>query len=348
MNCNLPVRAGPVPVALNAMAGLRQVLLALAPGDPVSVARLAERFGMSPQQACDSIEGLRASGLPVLSPSPTSYHLPLPLQLLDARRIRALLPTATATQLGSLEVHFHLDSTSSELQRRGGDAPDLSFVLAEMQSAGRGRRGRQWLSPPGLNIHVSCLKRFDYRVGDLAGLSLVVGLSVLRALAALDIRAVGLKWPNDVQARSGPDAGGKLAGILVELESGHAGSSTAVIGVGLNLRLTAAMREQVTQATCDLASLNGGMPPERNLVAATLIAALAQGLQQFERAGFAPFHAEYAQHDLLCGRLLQITDALGACSGIGAGIDARGALRVCVADGSIRTMDSAEITVQQQ
>lgn len=348
MKCNLPLREELAPAVLDPTAGLRQVLIALAPGVPVSVARITEDSGMSRAMVLASLDALHVVGLPVWSTRAESYQLPWPLQLLDTTQIKALLPVATAARLGGLEVHFDLDSTSSELQRRGAGASDLSFVFAEMQSAGRGRRGGQWLSPPGLNILASCVKRFDCGVGDLAGLSLVVGLSVLRALEALGICTVGLKWPNDVHARSGPEAGGKLAGILIELGGGHAGACTAVVGVGMNLRLAATMRERVAQPASALASLTGGVPPERNLVAATLIAALVQGLQRFERDGFAPFQLEYAQHDLLCGRPLQITHGLDSFNGVGAGIDPRGALRVRLADGSVRTIDSAEITVRQQ
>ena len=348
MKCSLPVRDELAPPASNRPAGLRQVLLALAPGDPMSAARISARLGVPCVTVCGLLDVLRASGLPILSPDPAWYQLPWPVQVLDAKCITTSLPSALAAQLGALEVHFELDSTSAELQRRGGWTPDLSFILAETQSAGRGRRGRQWLSPPGLNVHLSCLKRYHGGAGALAGLPLVVGLSMVRALEALNIGAVGLKWPNDVLARLGPEAGGKLAGVLVELGSSPSGQCTAVIGVGLNLRLTAAMRKQVAQPTCDLATLNGGLPPERNRVAATLIAALVEGLQEFACSGFAPFRAEYARHDLLCGQQLQVTDALGTYTAVGAGVDERGALRVRLADGSVQALDSAEITVRRQ
>jgi len=347
MNCSAPAPDERVPPVSSQPAGLREILLALAPGRVVSAARLARVSGLSRTMVAARVEALRAAGLPVQSPRAGWYCLLWALQMLDAERIRAALPAAAAARLGSLEVCFELDSTSTELQRRGTAAPDLAFVLAESQSAGRGRRGRGWLSPPGLNIQASCRKRFAGGVGELAGLSLVVGLSVLRALEALGIGGVGLKWPNDLQARSGPDAGGKLAGILVELTGGRQGPSTAIVGVGLNLRLTAAMRERVAQPLADLAGLCGGMPPDRNWVAAGLVAALIDGLRQFEAAGFAAFHADYARHDLLAGQALRLSGGLGPFDGVGAGVDARGALRVRLADGSTRTLDSAEISVRR-
>jgi BirA family biotin operon repressor/biotin-[acetyl-CoA-carboxylase] ligase len=348
MNCSAPAPDEHAPPVSGQPLGLREVLLALAPGRTVSVAQLARATDLSRAMVNARVDALRAAGLPVQSPHAGCYRLPWALQVLDVERIRAALPAAAAARLGALEVCFELDSTSTELRRRGAAAPDLAFVLAESQSAGRGRRGRDWLSPPGLNIQASCRKRFAGRVGELAGLSLVVGLSVLRALEALGINSVGLKWPNDLQARSGPDVGGKLAGILVELAGGQHGPSTAIVGVGLNLRVTAAMRERVAQPLADLAGLCGGMPPDRNLVAAALVAALIDGLRQFEVAGFAAFHADYARYDLLVGQALRLTGGLGPFDGVGAGVDARGALQVRLADGSTRTLDSAEISVRRQ
>jgi BirA family biotin operon repressor/biotin-[acetyl-CoA-carboxylase] ligase len=251
------------------------------------------------------------------------------------------LPRAGASRPGALEVHWELDSTSSELQRRSDQAVDLSFVLAETQTAGRGRRGRSWLSPPGLNLYLSCLKRFERGFGALSGLSLAVGTMAVRAIESFGIEGAGLKWPNDVLATQG-----KLAGVLVELSGEYQGPCAAVIGVGLNLRLTEELREQAGQPACDLATLATELP-DRNLVAARLIAALVEGLREFERQGFAPFAADYARHDLLAGRQLKLSGAQGHFEGTGAGVDARGALQVRLADGELRSVDSADVTVRR-
>lgn len=319
----------------------QELLAALASGEAVSGAQLAERAGVTRAAIWKQIESLRARGVPVEARGAAGYRLPWPVQLLDASRIRAGLPRACASRLGALEVHWELDSTSSELQRRLEEAADLSMVLAETQTAGRGRRGRGWLSPPGLNLYLSCLKRFDRGFGALSGLSLAVGTMVLRAIESLGIEGAGLKWPNDVLA-----ADGKLAGVLVELSGEYQGPCAAVIGVGLNLRLTDALRAQAGQPACDLAALAGDLP-ERNLVAARLIAALVEGLREFERHGFAPFVEDYARHDLLAGRALRLSGAQGQFEGTGAGVDARGALQVRLADGGLRSVDSADVTVRR-
>ena len=178
-------------------------------------------------------------------------------------------------------------------------------------------------------------------------MSLAVGVIVLRALENLGIAGAGLKWPNDVLAVTDGQAGGKLGGILVELSGEYQGPCAAIIGIGLNLRLTPALREQAGQPASDLATLAGGTPPDRNRAAAALIAALVEGLRQFERDGFAAFSADYARHDLLRDRPLQVSGALGTFDGVGAGVDAHGALQVRMADGSVRRIDSADVTVRR-
>lgn len=321
-----------------------QLLALLAPGELVSGAALAARTGVTRAAIWKQVEVLRARGVPVEARGRAGYCLPWPLQMLDARRIRAALPAPWARSLGALEVHGELDSTSSELQRRLAGAADLSIVLAESQVAGRGRRGRGWLSPPGLNLYLSCLKRFAPGFAALSGLSLAIGVIVLRALDALGIAGAGLKWPNDVLAA---DGGGKLAGVLVELSGEYQGPCAAIVGIGLNLRLTPDLHRQAGQPASDLASLCAGSPPDRNRVAAALIAALAQGLGEFEREGFAAFAADYARHDLLRGQPLRLSGAHGAFEGIGAGVDASGALQLRMPDGGLRRIDSADVTVRR-
>lgn len=319
----------------------QDLLTALADGATVSGSQLAERAGVTRAAIWKQVESLRARGVPVQSQGTAGYRLPWPLQLLAVPAIQAALPREASRHLGTLELHWEIDSTSSDIQRRAASLPDLSMILAESQSAGRGRRGRSWLSPPGLNIYLSCLKRFDAGFASLSGLSLAVGVIVMRALAALGIDGAGLKWPNDVLSD-----GGKLAGILVELSGEYQGPCAAIVGVGLNVRLTPALREQAGQPVSDLVSLAGRVAPDRNHVAAALIGALVQGLRQFEREGFAAFVDEYTSHDLLRGQPLRLHGALGELEGTGAGVDARGALLLQTREG-VRAIDSADVSVRR-
>ncbi len=317
----------------------RELLKALAPGKPVSGADLAARVGVTRAAVWKHIDALRARGLPIDARTGLGYRLPWPTQLLDAADIEARLDAADR---GRLEVHWELDSTSSELARRQDALPDLTVILAEGQHAGRGRRGRAWLSPPGLNLYLSCLKRFEQGFAGLSGLSLTVGVAVAQALEDVGAVGVGLKWPNDVLAE-----GRKLAGILVELSGEYQGPCVAIVGVGINVRLPETMREAIDQPAADLAGLCDGPPPDRNLVAARLVTRLRAGLRRFETHGFAAFAEDFARLDLLRGKALRLSGGKGDFEGTGMGVDAQGALRVRTGKGEVR-VDSAEVTVRAQ
>ena len=314
----------------------RALLEVLATGTPVSGATLAAQLGISRAAVWKQIEQLRARGLPVAARAGQGYALPYPLELLDADAIRAV-----ATPETIIEVHGSLDSTSSELLRRASQAADLTFVFAEMQSAGRGRRGRVWLAPPALNLTFSVLKRFERGFAALSGLSLAIGVAMAETLATAGVPRLALKWPNDLQAD-----GRKLGGILIELGGEFLGPCQAVIGIGINLRLPPALVAAAGQPVTDLAALCGGTPPARNALAARLTGALAQALEQFAAHGFASFAARYAALDALRDRALTISGNGGTFSAVGAGVDARGALRVCRDGGGVECLDSAEITVR--
>ena len=308
----------------------------------MSGATLARTAGVTRAAVWKQIEALRLKGVPVEAKVGGGYRLPWPTELLEAPRIRADLSPDALADIGMIEVHWEIDSTSSELARRIPVLDDLAFVMAETQSAGRGRRGRTWLSPPGMNLYLSVLKRFDAGFASLSGLSLAVGVMLIRALDNLGIRTAGLKWPNDVMAGNA-----KLAGILVELSGEYSGPCAAIIGVGLNIRLPDSLHERAGQPITDLASLAGGQPPGRNHVAAAVVASLSEGLRSFERHGFAAFAKEYAASDLLQGQPLRVIDPRGEYNATGEGVDERGALRVRRATGEMVMVDSAEISVRR-
>ena len=318
----------------------RGVLERLADGAFHTEAELAGFLALDALSLRERLAALEADGLPLRRDPARGVALPWPVELLDAGRICADLPDVVAGSMGTLDVRWEVDSTNNVL-RRSPAAPDLSCLFAERQSAGRGRRGRRWLSPPGLNIQMSVCKDFRAGVAALGGLSLAVGVMLLRALAAVGVAGdMGLKWPNDVLAR-----GAKLAGILIELDAVRDAGCRAVVGVGVNLRLPVAVRAAAGQETIDVAELLGGVSLSRNDFAACLLRELVCGLDCFATEGFAAFAADFARSDLLRGRLLQVTGAEGVFEGIGDGIDERGALRVRTPRG-VRELDSGEVSVR--
>ena len=318
------------------------LLAALAQGEPVHAGQLASHLGLTRAAVWKQVQCLRKLGLGISAQPGGGYRSDAPLDLLDAAGLLAELAPATRARLGDLAVHAQLDSTSSELLRRvGSDPRDRLVCLAEVQTRGRGRRGRSWRTPLGGGIALSLLKRFDGAMASLAGLSLVAGVATADALEDCGFPGVGLKWPNDLVAD-----GRKLGGILVELGGDALGPCHAVIGIGINSRL-GAHGAAIDQPWTDLATLGGGTAPARHRVAARVLDRLVAALDTFAAQGFAAFAAAYARRDTLCGHTVRVVTAGAPQDGVARGVDARGALRVALADGE-RALDAGEVSIRRR
>jgi BirA family biotin operon repressor/biotin-[acetyl-CoA-carboxylase] ligase len=245
---------------------------------------------------------------------------------LDAGTIVAALAPATRVRLRDVDVLAEVDSTNAALMRRAALDPTPAALLADAQTAGRGRRGKAWLSPPGANLYLS----LAWPVREAAGLSLAVGIACAEALR---VPALRVKWPNDLVVEQR-----KLGGVLIELAGG-----IAVIGVGLNVRMPRAAAEVLDQPWTDLATL--GIDADRNTLAARLLDALVAALLEFERGGFAPFAARWQGLDALAGREVRVASGDEIHPGIAAGVAADGGLRVALAGGE-RVFHSADVSVR--
>ncbi|MBS0486086.1 MAG: biotin--[acetyl-CoA-carboxylase] ligase [Proteobacteria bacterium] len=314
------------------------LLCALRADRAVSGSDLAARLGVTRAAVWKQIRGLRASGAPVQAVAGRGYKLAWPFEALDAHAIRAKLDPALRKRLRNMAVHWRIDSTNTQLLRNAAaGAPVLSICLAEMQSAGRGRRGRAWISPLGANVCFSLLQRCAGGMGTLSGLSLVAGVALAQALEDCGATGIGLKWPNDVIVD-----GRKLAGILVEAGGEFLGPCFAVIGIGINLRLPDGV--DTGQPATDLARICAELP-SRNFVVARVAARLVEALDCFETDGFGAFAQAYAARDALVGRPVRVHAAQGVRDGIADGVDARGALRVRHG-ATLATYDSADVSVR--
>jgi BirA family biotin operon repressor/biotin-[acetyl-CoA-carboxylase] ligase len=230
----------------------------------------------------------------------------------------------------SVEVLASVDSTNTELMRRArAGQHDPVLLVALEQTAGRGRMGRAWHSSPGDSLTFSL--GLPLEPGDWSGLSLAIGLAAAQALHP----AIRIKWPNDLWAD-----GRKLAGILVETAS-IAGSRAryVVAGIGINIAPRPADPSFTIQPV-GLRELDPALDAGRalRLVAPRVIAAM----QAFERHGFGPLQAAYAERDALAGRSVRLSDGT---AGEARGVDGTGALLVHTAAG-LKAVTSSEVSVR--
>lgn len=237
-----------------------------------------------------------------------------------------------------VDVLAGCDSTNAVLlARAGAGAPSGTVILAECQTAGRGRRGRAWFAAPGDSLTFSLLWRFAPRT-DLSGLSLAIGLAVSLAIEKVGAGRTALKWPNDLLKE-----GRKLGGILIELVSGPRTPPdlTAVIGIGLNLRLPATMPDDLRAAS---AALGDGVEP--NALLASILIELQGVLEQFARTGFADLRDAWtACHAFENQPICLLADFVPARTGWCRGVDGDGAL-LFEADGRIERILSGEVSLR--
>jgi len=255
--------------------------------------QLAQNLGISRSAVWKQIQRLESDlGLSISAVRGRGYRLSRPLELLNAGRIRSeFSPLATA----SIEVLSLLPTTDSTNSCASRDLPRESGCarvwLAEHQTEGRGRRGRRWVSTFGENLYVSVARRFDLPMTELAGLSLVVGVVLAEVLAHLGFEGHSVKWPNDILVGER-----KLAGILVEASGEADGPATAVLGIGVNLRLHETQGGQIDQPWTDL-SREGLLSISRNQMAGILIDRLIHACQVYDDKRLAPFLDRWNAYD---------------------------------------------------
>ncbi|MBT8089163.1 MAG: biotin--[acetyl-CoA-carboxylase] ligase [Gammaproteobacteria bacterium] len=262
----------------------------------------------------------------------------------DSDVIRRNLGAAAAARLGRLEIFAEIDSTNSYLMQQPAPAPGkINIALTDNQTAGRGRHGRTWQSPPGSGLCLSLAYTFALPPPNLPALTLALGLGVIRTLGKLNAMAVQLKWPNDLIA-----LGCKLGGILTESRAQPDGAMTVVTGIGLNIdlgeRADAVLELDDARRAIDLKS-QLAEPPDWNRIAAALVNGLSTAIVDFEARGFAAFSSQWAEHDWLFGREVTISTSGRRITGRGAGIGDDGALLVdTVSDGTQRVTSGSVVT----
>jgi len=259
-------------------------------------------------------------------------RLTSPIELLSEEKIRLILKRPV-----NLELFWSIGSTNSHLMNSNDPYTGYRICLAEQQIAGRGRRGRTWVSPFGDNLYMSIARRFKRSITDLGGLSLAVGMQVVKELRRCGAEHVGLKWPNDIIMGRG-----KLAGILVEIGAPVVNEFNVVVGIGVNTRFRDEDAKLIDQP---FSTLEGMVDLSRNDLAGNLINSVLEGLDVFAKDGFDSFYPEWDMLNLYAGQPVVVHLGDSVISGQDAGIDRGGNFRLKTDDG-IQIFNAGEISLR--
>ncbi|MBW3567031.1 MAG: biotin--[acetyl-CoA-carboxylase] ligase, partial [Proteobacteria bacterium] len=271
----------------------RRLLDLLADGQFHSGESLGASIGVSRGAVWKQIATLQALGLDVFRVPGRGYRLARPLERLDDSAIRDGLWPATRTRLAELVLFDTTDSTNTRLLARR-DPPDAVVAcVAEHQSAGRGRRGRAWVSPFGANLYLSLSWPFANLPPDFPALGLAAGVAARRALRDIGIDDIRLKWPNDLYSGNA-----KLGGILLEMRGEPPGACRVVAGIGINIDMPRDAATAIDQPWINLSGLVDGAV-SRTALAAALLNRWIEAFAAFENEGFAGFMNEWRQADML-------------------------------------------------
>lgn len=298
----------------------------LADGEVHSGESLAAELRQTRAAVKKGVERLRAIGIEVEALARRGYRLPHPVELLNTGRIQAELADDRKRHLHNIQLLFEVGSTNSRLLSSAPPPASTADVcIAELQHAGRGRLGRRWIAAFGEGIAMSLGWTCSDVVRTLPALSLGVGVAVSRGLTRAGALGIALKWPNDIWFEDR-----KLGGVLIELRAEAGGPAHVVIGVGINVSLSAKSRHEIEAggASGAAAAVSDAcaQPASRNLAAGAILDELLSMLPQYERFGFAAFRDAWSALDGLNGRPAQVVIGDSAVSGIARGVDSDGAL----------------------
>lgn len=312
-----------------------QLLRLLQDGQFHSGEALGAVLGVSRAAVWKQLQALEAErGLRIHKVRGRGYRLEVPLMLLDESRLNA----------GSAHWPVHVldavDSTNAEVLRRlqaGQRAPMV--VTAEQQTAGRGRRGRRWVSPFAHNLYYSLALRIEGGLRQLEGLSLVAGLALVAALRDAGVEQAALKWPNDVLV-----AGAKVAGILVEISGDPADACDVVVGIGVNVNMPVDAVSGIDQAWTSV-SAQLGRQVDRSALTLSLSGRLAHYFEQYLASGFSSLREEWQACHAWQGAAVRLSAGNQYVDGRVLGVSDSGALRLEV-DGVEQQFSGGELSLR--
>ncbi|MTC58727.1 bifunctional biotin--[acetyl-CoA-carboxylase] ligase/biotin operon repressor BirA [Providencia rustigianii] len=313
-----------------------QVIDILADGKIHSGEQLGERLGMTRAAINKHIKTLRSWGLDIQTVTGKGYQVPNKINLLNKSDIEKYVDAV------KIIVEPVIDSTNQYMLERIPNLNSGDTCLAEYQSAGRGRRGRQWISPFGCNLYLSTYWRLEQGPAAAIGLSLVVGIVIAETLNKVCGNKVKVKWPNDLYMNDK-----KLAGILVELTGKTGDAAHIIIGIGINIGMNENILQKEKPINQAWSSLTDEVENiERNKLAGNIINALRQSLLLFEKEGLKPFLAKWFDLDNFLGRSVKLLIGNDVITGIEKGINEQGALLLQKENGEIIPYIGGEISLR--
>ncbi|MDC9595014.1 bifunctional biotin--[acetyl-CoA-carboxylase] ligase/biotin operon repressor BirA [Xenorhabdus sp. IM139775] len=290
-----------------------KLIKVLSDGEIHSGQQLGQELGMSRAGINKHIQTIREWGVEVLTLSGRGYRFPAPMNLLDKVLIENYLPN------NHIEVISVIDSTNQYMLDKLAELDSGDACVAEYQYAGRGRRGRKWVSAFGRNLYLSMYWRLEQGPAAAIGLSLVVGIVIAEVLNRQGAERVKVKWPNDLYLDDK-----KLAGILVELTGKTGDAAHVVIGIGMNISMSSDQQKSINQNWINLQQ--SGTVIERNKLVTEIIVELKEALIQFENEGLASFIPRWFKLDNFINRSVKLIIGDQEVYGIARGIDQQGAL----------------------
>lgn len=336
------------PLDAETIAGLMPLVRQLADGQVHSGGDLGELLGVSRTAVWKQLKKLESLGLMVEATKGAGYKLVAPVDLLEPQRVNHFTELFTSGR-ARLEILPAVDSTNSRVAslllqpentafyQQGG----LVVCSAELQTAGRGRRGRSWQSPFASNLYFSLGTQVDGGIGAYEGLSLAVGVVIVEVLQSLGAQGLSLKWPNDILHN-----GSKLAGILIEIGGDFAGVCSLVVGVGVNCQMPSAVGNNIDQSWSDLRAATEG---ENNWTRSELLAKLSQALAElintYAQVGFSGYRQRWLQWDACLHQPVVVKTVRDQQSGLCLGVDDNGALLMEV-NGQTQTFSGGEVSLR--
>ncbi|WP_163938624.1 bifunctional biotin--[acetyl-CoA-carboxylase] ligase/biotin operon repressor BirA [Paraferrimonas sp. SM1919] len=308
-----------------------ELIKLLAKHEFISGEQLAKTLNVSRMTVNRQIAQLQQLGVDIFSLKGKGYKLNSTVELFDISKLNNVIGQ-------SVSYFPEIESTNSFLLNHLGELTQHHVCIAEYQSSGRGRRGRNWFSPFGASLYYSHYFQFPGTLAAASCISLIVGLALYSTLVEQGINSLGVKWPNDLYLN-----GEKLAGILVEVNGQAEGPCHLVIGVGVNLHLPVTAKEKIDQAFTDLAT--SSLKLNKTELTIAFHEKLKTYLDEYQNSSMQQFISRWQEADLFINQHVKLVSGVNEITGIAKGINELGHLQLEI-DGKLKSFAGGELSLR--